>query len=651
MLLSALCLASVHGRAQSNQLHTMTFINDGGGYFSFVCTTPDGQRVDTSNNFYGYITKTIQVQDGSSVFIGLSSEERGSFFYGEIRYEGGAPRLLHFYVDNREVPLDSIYSFYDEEGHYYWYSYALTNVASDHTFRAVYGQWDEDLVSRPVRTVKYVKQGNGIMYCGGEDRDGTGGAALLDGDSLLLEVEEGLHFSVDIEVYRPGSLHCFFNDEHCEQLLHLYVDDVEIPFDSISQRISFGTFEGYGVVTRGWNLVYCYRYRQITTSDHTVRVVFGPIDTTQLPPLHTVEVINQGSGYIAGIGTEYLQFALDTIRIPYLAEEGRDYSITMFSIRPDSRWYDFYGPINPRLLHFYVDEVEVPLDSIYIGSDGASGIQAYKYTFSNITSSHTIRAVFGQWDDTLPSVHAMTVVNHGGGKIHSPRNKNFGDDRRQLLVSEGDPFTIRLDSYRPDSPYYGDYANPKLLHFYVDDVEIPLSSMFSGYDEERHTLQYAYTMPQVTANHIFRAEFGPWSDGDLQYVLTLAANDTTMGTVAGGGIYLLGESATLTATPKPGYRFSHWDDGSTDNPRTVVVTADATYVAYFEAEVGITDLDGSGDIDVWSMGGNIRVSGAEGMEVRVYDITGRRVGMEGLRGGVYMVKVGPLPARRVVVIE
>lgn len=74
-------------------------------------------------------------------------------------------------------------------------------------------------------------------------------------------------------------------------------------------------------------------------------------------------------------------------------------------------------------------------------------------------------------------------------------------------------------------------------------------------------------------------------------------------------------------------------------------------MAYFEAEVGITDLDGSGDIDVWSMGGNIRVSGAEGMEVRVYDITGRRVGMEGLRGGVYMVKVGPLPARRVVVIE
>ncbi len=640
MLVSALCLASVYGRAQSNQFHTMTFINDGGGYFSFVCTTPDGQRVDTSNNFFGYITKTIQVQEGSSVLIGLSSEKRGSYFYGEIRYQGGAPRMLHFYVDNREVPLDSIYCFYDEEGHYYWYSYALTNVTSDHTFRAVYGQWDEDLVSRPVRTVKII----GNMACSYESSDGNwvGGSAIGErrGDTLFLEVEEGLHFGVDMGFYRPGGM---WSEESLDQPLHLYVDDVEIPLDSLSSSVD------------GITLRYDYSYQQMVTSDHTVRLVSGPIDTTQLPPLHTIEVVNQGGGEIDydDISGEIYWlldnpfFQIDTI--PFLAEEGRDYSLTMYSIRPETRYYDEYT--NPSLLHFYVDEVEVPLDSIYIGSDGAWGIYAYRYTFSNITSSHTVRAVFGQWDDTLPSVHAMTVVNHGGGKIHSPRNKNFRDDLRQLLVSGGDPFTIRLDSYRSDSPYYGDYANPKLLHFYVDDVEIPLSSMFSGYDEETHTLQYAYTMPQVTANHIFRAEFGLWSDGDLQYVLTLAANDTTMGTVAGGGIYLLGESATLTATPKPGYLFSHWDDGSTDNPRTVVVTADATYVAYFEAEVGIADLVGSGDVNVWSVGGNIRVSGVEGMEVRVYDITGRRVGMEGLRGGVYMVKVGPLPARRVVVIE
>ena len=120
MLLMALCLVGVNGRAQSNAFHTMTFINEGGGYFSFSRSTPDGQSVDTMDyTFRRSSTETLLVQEGSSVYIGLSSERRGSSFYGGIRYEGGFPRLLHFYVDNREVPLDSIYSFYDEEGFYY----------------------------------------------------------------------------------------------------------------------------------------------------------------------------------------------------------------------------------------------------------------------------------------------------------------------------------------------------------------------------------------------------------------------------------------------------------------------------------------------------------------------------------------------------
>ena len=29
---------------------------------------------------------------------------------------------------------------------------------------------------------------------------------------------------------------------------------------------------------------------------------------------------------------------------------------------------------------------------------------------------------------------------------------------------------------------------------------------------------------------------------------------------------------TITATPEHGYRFSHWDDGNTDNPRDVYLT-------------------------------------------------------------------------------
>jgi hypothetical protein len=64
--------------------------------------------------------------------------------------------------------------------------------------------------------------------------------------------------------------------------------------------------------------------------------------------------------------------------------------------------------------------------------------------------------------------------------------------------------------------------------------------------------------------------------------ITVESSDTIMGTVSGSGIYNMGEYIVLTATPKTGYHFSHWDDGNTDNPRKVEVTENKTYTAYFE---------------------------------------------------------------------
>lgn len=42
-----------------------------------------------------------------------------------------------------------------------------------------------------------------------------------------------------------------------------------------------------------------------------------------------------------------------------------------------------------------------------------------------------------------------------------------------------------------------------------------------------------------------------------------------------------GSQVTISATPKEGHHFVHWNDNNTDNPRIVDVTADVTYTAYF----------------------------------------------------------------------
>lgn len=76
-------------------------------------------------------------------------------------------------------------------------------------------------------------------------------------------------------------------------------------------------------------------------------------------------------------------------------------------------------------------------------------------------------------------------------------------------------------------------------------------------------------------------------NGD-KYTITAVPNDSAMGTVTGGGEYEADATATLTATPNSGYVFVNWNDGNTDNPRTITVTADATYTANFEAAEGVS---------------------------------------------------------------
>ena len=69
------------------------------------------------------------------------------------------------------------------------------------------------------------------------------------------------------------------------------------------------------------------------------------------------------------------------------------------------------------------------------------------------------------------------------------------------------------------------------------------------------------------------------------YTITAIPNNPYFGAVSGGGEYLENTTAMLTAIPANGYRFESWSDGSTENPYNVVVTADATYVATFVADV------------------------------------------------------------------
>ena len=118
---------------------------------------------------------------------------------------------------------------------------------------------------------------------------------------------------------------------------------------------------------------------------------------------------------------------------------------------------------------------------------------------------------------------------------------------------------------------------------------------------------YAYgTTATLSATPAYGYHFSQWSDGvtdnprtvgiggNADYTAIFAVNtydiaalsgNPAVGNASGGGTYAYLSTIYLTATPNTGYHFTQWSDGSTDNPRMVSVTQNATYTAQFAPNV------------------------------------------------------------------
>ncbi len=148
------------------------------------------------------------------------------------------------------------------------------------------------------------------------------------------------------------------------------------------------------------------------------------------------------------------------------------------------------------------------------------------------------------------------------------------------------------------------------------------------------------------------------------YTVTLVSDNTTMGTVSESGVIVENGYFTAVATPNDGYRFVAWKNGSEIVSTTATyvfqVTEDITLTAVFEENVGIDDVD-MDNVTIYSANSTIFVKGVEGQDVHVYDVNGRMMyrelnAAENLEfrmtaTGVYLVKVGNAPAKRVVVVR
>lgn len=154
--------------------------------------------------------------------------------------------------------------------------------------------------------------------------------------------------------------------------------------------------------------------------------------------------------------------------------------------------------------------------------------------------------------------------------------------------------------------------------------------------------------------------------------VTALANDDTLGSTLGSGIYSQGDTVTLMALPQVGTLFQGWDNGSTANPYLLAVDGDTTVTALFSVcandtlyihdtvYVGVDEVTLM-PVTLYADGGDIVVGGADGRTVQLFDAVGRLLAVkpsaEGLvrfsvpASGTYMIQVDGLPVRRIVIVK
>ena len=117
--------------------------------------------------------------------------------------------------------------------------------------------------------------------------------------------------------------------------------------------------------------------------------------------------------------------------------------------------------------------------------------------------------------------------------------------------------------------------------------------------------------------------------------------------------------AIIVALPNAGYSFSRWSDGNTQNPRALTVTQDTILIAFFTSNQGIAEAEND-NISILTANGNILLEGVSNERVFVTDVLGRVIYNAIVKEtaeiavrnrGVYFVKVGNHPARKVVVVR
>ena len=224
--------------------------------------------------------------------------------------------------------------------------------------------------------------------------------------------------------------------------------------------------------------------------------------------------------------------------------------------------------------HIVNEEVE---DNTYgeyeirTGIREAAGEGNVKIRFLINSDAHVVQMGYGWEIDDIEIKEApdTIIATAGEGGTISPNG--------EVLVDIGESVTFTIT---PNDGY-------RIASVMVDGTENVTEQLVDG----------TYTFVDVIENHTIAATF----EESHTYTIIVLSNNDAYGFVSEGGTFEEGTVYTIGAMPNDGYRFVSWNDGNTENPRTITVTRDSTFVAIFRDINVHWSCDFEGDV-IWTFG-------------------------------------------------
>lgn len=199
------------------------------------------------------------------------------------------------------------------------------------------------------------------------------------------------------------------------------------------------------------------------------------------------------------------------------------------------------------------------------------------------------------WDNQCGNMDAVTLL---AGYVNINISM-YSDECNMDSWSASEPTIIKISSWKNGANPCNKTCTPKYT------ITVVSANPEYGSASGSTTVDYL-TQTTISANANYGYHFTQWDDGNTQnprtvtvtedatytasfaknnYIITTTSSNQSWGNATGGKTAAYLDQITITANANFGYHFTRWNDGNTQNPRTVTVTKDATYTASFDINI------------------------------------------------------------------